>query len=190
MLRWARVPHIGLLLLLANALLVTGAAVFRHAAADDTEQKSEAAVPSSAKQLPAAIIEPQTQANTDPLGSMPVPPASALDSNDSTRRGVRADPVLEELRSLIRDPSSGLGFEPLKYEPTGAAPAASVEEKSDRWAALQARADSVHLIAAAARKLSHEARFHAEAGATEKAERLMQRVAELQAIISRLAMVE
>lgn len=194
MMRWTELRQIGGWLLLGNVLLVVAGAVLRHAAADDGEA--------------AATDQPQVslpQSPTDP----PSLPAAGNPPLKSPTAG--ADPVLDEIRKLIRDPESGLDVPAIRIPAVDAStpskvPSTRVEgavspggesgtdqrpnhpgaARGERWSQLLRRADSVHHLASAARELSLEARDLLSAGREDEADALMQQVTQLHAIIGRL----
>lgn len=176
MLGSAKIRHLGLLLLLANALLVGVAAVLRHATADDTTDGVAA--------HKSAV--PPTVAAAAQASDLPAPAAidAAFPIQSSSSSGA-ADPVLDELRKMLRDPSSGLEVPSIPLSGSNAS-AKSQVGSLDRWTRLQQRVESVHHVSRAAHKLTLEAQRLAHAGEASQAELIMQQVAQLHAIIARL----
>ena len=209
MLYSARIRRIGVMLLSANALLVCAAAVLEHATADEsgppasTTPSDNAAASPSSDELPVSnpptIYPPTTAPRTttpptrtaptttpsSPRGEAAVEGALDPDFSDSGSRLSR-DPVLDELRKLVRDPDSGLNAEPIPIPSLGSRKPASSAAASG-WSKLKRRTESVYRLSTAAHALSEEAQTLAEAGQNGEAELIMQQVAQLHAMIARLA---
>ena len=193
--RAAKFRRLGLLLLLANALLVCAAALIRHADADESGQPVSD-VPGAAASAPPPLDAPAPSSEPSPVGPLPQTDdailAPPMPSDDSSSSRLTNDPVLEEMRKLVRNPDSGLDVPPIHIpflktppatDPTQSTPAGS----ADQWPRLMQRTESLHHLATAAYTLSREAQALAEAGQTDEAMQIKRHVAQLQAMLAHLA---
>lgn len=163
------------IILLVNVSLVVVAALWRHAAADEPAP----ATPGAAGQSSGAPQVELPAAENAELTARPSEPSAVLAN----------DPVMEELRKVVRDPSSGLDIPRLdESSPLASkAPSSPSSPSSDQDARLQRRIETVHSLSAAALALVREARGLSDAGRTNESAALMQRAAELREMIASLA---
>jgi hypothetical protein len=168
---------IAAILLLVNVGLVVLAAAWRHASADDSESTRADST--------------QTEA-TDPSASAPLVELPAADEAQGTVPDSRPsaplanDAVMDELRTLIRDPSSGLDV-PRLDTTSPLASRAKPLPASDQAAGLQQRIETIQSLSTAALALVREARQRSAAGQAAESAALMQHVTELRLMIASLA---
>lgn len=201
----------GVSILLLSVILVSVVAALRHAAARDDVSSSPTSPFSADTPLP--VTDPVNEVDQPKRDADEAATADSLEPGIEQNRPQRSDPVLDELRKLIRDPDSGLAVPPIAMPPSGISelqskpvgprgstssgrsfPGGETTQPAETGDAdnvelrirLEQRVESVHHLALAAFRLSREARRCRARGQMEQSDAILERVERLQGLIGEL----